>query len=969
MAPRNAPAGVDLGLCIAAYVVGRVVGRNVPLPSTRNELKSVFLDLRAHPTWQSLGVYLSPFDAIQELVRAGFVVARRGPRVKWQDNVIRVRSAELLSSTFASVGNSSEPEAEGEVGLRRELRALGYEALTGHANVSITWPFPADKACSRPHSIDTDTTAVDYLDVTNVSKKPLVILSVFTPIMRPQGAFSIDIGGEFPMTISPGQRVRVTVTLAPQALGLHQTAVMFVFAGFKVVRSILVLVEDEVARASAPARPYVKPTRKPLVEAAAEIVPGEAPPMPRTKYQNRLPEYRIPAGVRNAVSRGEEPPVLEEELSAENYRNRMGALLHVEELQMGVDIQTFNMEGAELQRSGAGFLALKVPGLAEKRPSVLYGDRVFVHLPGQPKKEFEGCVHAVRLEEIVLKFHFSFHAAFVPGQRVNVRFTFNRVTIRREHEAIQESAKLPPGLLFPATSDWVNAIPYRPTHFQPINKELNEQQLGAVSEVLNRAGGGSANGCPYLVFGPPGTGKTNTCIEAMLQVLRADPASRILACAPSNFAADVILERLRGHVQKRELYRLNAPARSATELEASLLEYCSFDPALGHFTIPDAAALARPRVIISTCCSASLLHAQGLPRGHFSHVFVDEAGHARETEALIPIALFADKTSIVVLAGDHKQLGPIVRSKMAAGRGLETSYLERLAMQAPYLPWGPASEYHPRFITRLVRNYRSHPAILALPSRMFYRDELVPCADEALRSSLTNWASLPNRDEFPILFHGVEGRDEREGNSPSWFNPTEVSQVVKYVTQLIENRGARVLARDIGVISPYRKQVQKIDKQLTVKHPGVKVGSVEQFQGREKRVIIISTVRSSAEHIESDLKHNLGFLRNPKRFNVAVTRAQALLIIIGNPHVLAQDRCWGAMYEYCRNNGAYVGCEGPQPPPSGGPPPPLRTGAQPPPSAASQEEALIADWTHLNLLDGMSDDGVEVERPEWPEAK
>jgi hypothetical protein len=341
MAPRKAPAGVDLGLCIAAYVVGRDVGRNVPLPSTRNELKSVFLDLRAHPTWQSLGVYLSPFDAIQELVRAGFVVAKRGPRVKWQDNVIRGRSAELLSSTFASVGNSSEPEAEGEVGLRRELRALGYEALTGHANVSITWPFPADKTRTRPHSIDIDTTAVDYLDVTNVSKKPLVLLSVFTPIMRPQGAFSIDMGGEFPMTINLGQRVRVSVTLAPQALGLHQTAVVFVFAGFKIVRSILVLVEDEVARASAPARPYVRPMGKALVEAAAEIVPGEAPPMPRTKYQNRLPEYKIPAGVKTAVGRGEEPPVLEEELSAGNYRKRMGALLHVEELQMGVS--TYNV--------------------------------------------------------------------------------------------------------------------------------------------------------------------------------------------------------------------------------------------------------------------------------------------------------------------------------------------------------------------------------------------------------------------------------------------------------------------------------------------------------------------------------------------------------------------------------------------------------------------------------------------------
>jgi predicted ATP-dependent serine protease len=128
-------------------------------------------------------------------------------------------------------------------------------------------------------------------------------------------------------------------------------------------------------------------------------------------------------------------------------------------------------------------------------------------------------VHAVRLEEVLLKFHPSFHGAYVQGRKVNVRFTFNRVTIRREHEAITESAKLPREILFPATSDGVRVNPSsKPSKFKPVNKELNEQQLGAVQEILNKSGGGVANDCPYLVFGPPGTGKTNTCIEAMLQV-------------------------------------------------------------------------------------------------------------------------------------------------------------------------------------------------------------------------------------------------------------------------------------------------------------------------------------------------------------------------------------------------------------------------------------------------------------------
>lgn len=353
MAPRKPPKNVNPPLCIVAYFVGR----RVPLPTTRNEVKSVFLDLKAHPAWQALGIPLSPSTAVSRLSWAGFIFLKGAERVIWRKAVIEERRAELMSNPFASVGESAEGETEGEGGLRRELRALGYEALTGHANVSISWPFPADKTRRRPHSIDVDTTAVDSLDVTNVSKQPLVLLSVFTPIMRPQGAFSIELEGVFPMTLNPGQRVRVTVTLTPQALGLHQTAVMFIFAGFKIVRSILVLVEDEVARASAPARPYVKPTKKPLAEVATEIVPGVAPPMPRTKYQNKLPEYKIPAAFKNAVSRGEEPPVLEEELSAGNYRKRMGALLHVEELQMGVSKENLQAAfgGGVLQNAGRGF--------------------------------------------------------------------------------------------------------------------------------------------------------------------------------------------------------------------------------------------------------------------------------------------------------------------------------------------------------------------------------------------------------------------------------------------------------------------------------------------------------------------------------------------------------------------------------------------------------------------------------------
>ena len=120
--------------------------------------------------------------------------------------------------------------------------------------------------------------------------------------------------------------------------------------------------------------------------------------------------------------------------------------------------------------------------------------------------------------------------------------------------------------------------------------------------------------------------------------------------------------------------------------------------------------------------------------------------------------------------------------------------------------------------------------------------------------------------------------------------------------------------QDIGIIAPYQKQVQKI--RIALRLLGVVnskdatkiiVGSTEQFQGQERRVIILSTVRASQEFVESDARHSLGFLSNAKRFNVAITRAQALLIVVGHPQVLAAEQSWRALLKHCHDNG---GCTG-----------------------------------------------------------
>ena len=187
-----------------------------------------------------------------------------------------------------------------------------------------------------------------------------------------------------------------------------------------------------------------------------------------------------------------------------------------------------------------------------------------------------------------------------------------------------------------------------------------------------------------MAFLRPGTGKTVTVVEAILQLLHLKRTARILACAPSNSAADLIASRLRlASLSKQDLFRFYAPSRRKEQVPADLIDYTSFG-SNGEFSCPPAAVLKRYRVIVSTCVSAAFAYGIGMPRGHFSHIIVDEAGQATEPEVMIPIKTMADTSTNVVLSGDPLQLGPIIRSRFACELGLEMSYLERLMKTKVY---------------------------------------------------------------------------------------------------------------------------------------------------------------------------------------------------------------------------------------------------------------------------------------------
>jgi len=335
------------------------------------------------------------------------------------------------------------------------------------------------------------------------------------------------------------------------------------------------------------------------------------------------------------------------------------------------------------------------------------------------------------------------------------------------------------------------------------------------------------------------------------------------------------------------------------------------------YSFPPLSQLSQYRVLVTTLVTAGKLVSAMFPPNHFQHVFIDEAGQATEPETCIALAGLLTPHPMsyqsIVMAGDPKQLGPVVRSPTADKYGMSVSMLERLMTSPPYCLGNTG--YDRRCITKLVRNFRSHPSLLTLPAQLYYSSQLVPCADKSVVDSCLNFPGLTDsaRGKTPLLVQGVIGQDMREESSPSFFNPEEVVLVLGFVEQILAMTEHNVDEEDIGVITPYRRQVQKIRGRLEQRGiRGVTVGTTEEFQGQERKIIILSTVRSSPEYVNIDGQYRLGFLADPKRFNVAITRAQALLIVVGNPHILSQDRDWRKLLEYARSLGCYTGCAYPE---------------------------------------------------------
>ncbi|KAF2014895.1 P-loop containing nucleoside triphosphate hydrolase protein [Aaosphaeria arxii CBS 175.79] len=559
------------------------------------------------------------------------------------------------------------------------------------------------------------------------------------------------------------------------------------------------------------------------------------------------------------------------------------------------------------------------------------------------KKGAEGVVLRVRREnvEIVL----DKEDADVPsGNKLWIVKLANDVTYKRMNQTMsrlqkfQEQEHTPlMHVLFgqasptPPPSD--NNDPSSPLHNLTWNDpSLNNSQKEAIRFAL----GSREIAC---IWGPPGTGKTHTLIELILQMLKQN--LRLLVCGPSNIAVDNIVERLASH--KVPMIRLGHPARllpsvlnhsldvlTRTSDAAALVQdvrkemdekqgsirktrnakerrqvYAELKDLRKEFRERERGCVDNlvkgSKVVLATLHGAGGFH---LRNQEFDVVIVDEASQALEAQCWVPLLWV--KATKLILAGDHLQLPPTIKSlnskeakaskkkdvkkgkaeeegknnaepsvKPAGGSmTLETTLFDRLlALHGPSIQ------------RMLTTQYRMHETIMRFPSDQLYESKLIAAdsVKERLLKDLPYEVQETDDTREPLVFWDTQGGDFPEktedeeigkgsskgmslGDSKS--NEAEAALVKLHVGNLID---AGVKAEDIAVITPYNAQLAMLSQMLKESFPGIELGSVDGFQGREKEAVVVSLVRSNAEH-------EVGFLGEKRRLNGKYEPSQHVLI-------------------------------------------------------------------------------------------
>ncbi len=451
------------------------------------------------------------------------------------------------------------------------------------------------------------------------------------------------------------------------------------------------------------------------------------------------------------------------------------------------------------------------------------------------------------------------------------------------------------------------------------NPRLNSQQQVAVTKIVQ------ANELS-IVHGPPGTGKTTTLVQA-IKTLLTQNNQQILVVAPSNTAVDLLSEKL--SEEGLNVLRVGNPARVSEQLisltlDSKMNEHPStkeikrlkkqasefknmahkykrnfgkaereqrkalFDEAyrimkdvdkLEKYIVDD--LITKAQIIAATPVGANHYTVRDVK---YTTVVIDEAGQALEPACWIPIL----KGKKVILAGDHCQLSPTIKSDEAARQGLNITLLEKCI------------QLHPEAVVLLEEQYRMNETIMGYSSQVFYESKLI--AHESVAQHL-----LFDIDA-PLAFVDTAGcgyEEKVEGTSIS--NPEEAVLLFKHLTQFVAELGSHYSVEHfptVAVISPYREQIYVLKEQLLhvpeLQQYGnkISVNTIDSFQGQERDIVYISMVRSNDKGV-------IGFLSDIRRMNVAMTRARKKLVIVGDSATLSRFPFYANFIAYAEAKEAY----------------------------------------------------------------
>ena len=522
------------------------------------------------------------------------------------------------------------------------------------------------------------------------------------------------------------------------------------------------------------------------------------------------------------------------------------------------------------------------------------------------------------------------------GGRLGVDLTFDEVSYREMDQALGDVMAAGGTRLAELRDVLLGA---RPARFREPRVDdllypsrLNDSQLAAVRHVVTAED-------VAIIHGPPGTGKTTTLVQAILETIRRE--RRVLVCAPSNTAVDLLTEKLaergvgvirmgnpsrvsdlllthtlearvmshRSHSQMRALRQTAEQLRSqANEWVSQHGRHAGFEARQQRQQLRAEArqltaqadeleraiteqVLASAQIITGTLVGASSRHLRALS---FDTVFIDEAAQALEPACWIPIT----KGHRVVLAGDHHQLPPTVKSERAAREGLRETLFEKCILRQP------------ETARMLTLQYRMHHQIMAFSSERFYDGRLQAHAsvhDAGLAACHPCFAQ-----DLPVEFLDTAGFGFREVIVPeslSTANPEEADLLLSRLAQLPQPCDPAAPADKpltIGVIAPYRAQINYLKDAIELndklnhlmQQRVLSVGTVDSFQGQERDIIAMSLTRSNRSG-------DIGFLSDIRRMNVGMTRARRKLLLVGDSSTLSAHPFFKELLAHVQQIGGY----------------------------------------------------------------